>query len=102
MSHKRGKPSLGNCRRNIARVILVHALCWVHAERALRRLPGNTVRQRQNIEEMQQLLWDYYPFVGLKKTCRKLGISFWHFLISRLRGDGQIPPLPEREFDFRF
>ncbi|MDJ0537347.1 MAG: hypothetical protein PX481_01265, partial [Microcystis sp. M53603_WE2] len=34
-------------------------------------------------------------FVGLKKTCRKLGISFWHFLISRLRGDGQIPPLPE-------
>ena len=168
--------------------VLVHALCWVHAERALRRLPGYTVRQRQNIEEMQQLLWDYYrqlqgypenptaenklqleagfdavfgrcylhhaslnqvlmgfrerkaellsvldcpqlplhnneaesdireyvtrrkisggtrseagrrardTFVGLKKTCRKLGISFWHFLISRLRGDGQIPPLPD-------
>lgn len=166
--------------------VLVHALCWVHAERALRRLPGNTARQRQNIEEMQQLLWDYYrqlqgycenptalsktqleqdfdrvfgrcylahgslnqvlrgfrqtkaellsvldcpqmplhnneaesdireyvtrrkisggtrseagrqardTFVGLKKTCRKLGISFWHFLISRLRGDGQVPPL---------
>jgi hypothetical protein len=34
-------------------------------------------------------------FVGLKKTCRKLGISFWHFLISRLRGDGQILPLPD-------
>ena len=33
--------------------------------------------------------------VGLKKTCRKLGISFWQFLISRLRGDGQIPPLPD-------
>lgn len=168
--------------------VLVHALCWVHAERALRRLSGNTSWQRQNIEEMQQLLWDYYrqlqaypenptaenklqleegfdevfgrcylhhaslnqvligfrerkaellsvldcpqlplhnneaesdireyvtrrkisggtrseagrrardTFVGLKKTCRKLGISFWHFLISRLRGDGQIPPLPE-------
>jgi soluble cytochrome b562 len=168
--------------------VLVHALCWVHAERALRRLPGNTARQRQNIEQMQQLLWDYYSqlqnyrdnptseskteleegfdavfgrcylhhdslnqvlkgfrdhkaqllsvldcpqlplhnneaesdireyvtrrkisggtrseagrrardtFVGLKKTCRKLGISFWHFLISRLRGDGQIPPLAE-------
>lgn len=168
--------------------LLVHALCWVHVERALRRLSGYTARQRQNIEEMQQLLWDYYrqlqayrdnptdssqiqlkegfdavfgrcylqdaclnqvlrgfrerkaellavldcpqlplhnneaesdireyvtrrkisggtrseagrrardTFVGLKKTCRKLGISFWHFLISRLRGDGQIPPLPE-------
>ncbi len=166
--------------------VLVHALCWIHAERALRRLPGHTARQRQNIEEIQQLLWDYYrqlseycfnptpllkrgleqdfdrvfgrcylahgslnqvllgfrqtkaellsvldcpqmplhnneaesdireyvtrrkisggtrseagrqardTFVGLKKTCRKLGISFWHFLISRLRGDGQVPPL---------
>ncbi|PZV22224.1 MAG: transposase, partial [Leptolyngbya sp.] len=33
--------------------------------------------------------------VGLKKTCRKLGLSFWQFLMSRLRGDGQIPPLPD-------
>lgn len=168
--------------------VLVHALCWVHAERALRRLQGNTSQQRRNIEDMQQLLWQYYQqlktyqqaptaegkgpleqafdqlfgrcflhhaslntilsqfrahkaellrmldfpqlplhnndgesdireyvtrrkvsggtrseagrrardtFVGLKKTCRKLGISFWHFLMSRLRGDGQIPPLPD-------
>lgn len=168
--------------------VLVHALCWVHAERALRRLQGNTANQRQNIEDMQQGLWQYYQqlkayqqaptaegkepleqafdqlfgrcflhhaslntvlshfrahkaellrmldfpqvplhnngaesdireyvtrrkvsggtrsesgrrardtLVGLKKTCRKLGISFWQFLISRLRGDGQIPPLPD-------
>ena len=168
--------------------VFVHALCWVHAERALRRLQGNTARQRQNIEQMQQLLWEYYQqlktyqqkpsaagkaqleqdfeqlfgrcylhhaslnnvliqfrarkaellrvldypqlplhnnaaesdireyvtrrkvsggtrseagrqardtFVGLKKTCRKLGLSFWNFLLSRLRGDGQIPPLPD-------
>jgi hypothetical protein len=168
--------------------VLVHALCWVHAERALRRLHGNTRQQRHNIEEMQQLLWQYYQqlkayqqaptaaakecleqafeqlfgrcflhhaslntvlsqfrahkaellrmldfpqlplhnndgesdireyvtrrkvsggtrseagrrardtFVGLKKTCRKLGLSFWQFLMSRLRGDGQIPPLPD-------
>ncbi len=168
--------------------MFVHALCWVHAERALRRLPGNTARQRQNIEQMQKLLWEYYQqlkgyqqnpsaagkaqleqdferlfgrcylhhaslnnvliqfrarkaellrvldcpqlplhnnaaesdireyvtrrqvsggtrseagrqardtFVGLKKTCRKLGLSFWNFLLSRLRGDGQIPPLAD-------
>ena len=168
--------------------VFVHGLCWVHAERALRRLSGETSSERQNIEEMQQLLWDYYrqlqdyserpraqskteleigfekvfgrcyfhhdslnqvltgfrerkaellavldcpqlplhnneaesdlreyvtrrkisggtrseagrrardTFVGDQKTCRKLGISFWHFLVSRLRGDGQIPPLPE-------
>jgi hypothetical protein len=29
-------------------------------------------------------------FVGLKKTCRKLGISFWNYLTSRLYGDGQV------------
>jgi hypothetical protein len=34
-------------------------------------------------------------FVGLKKTCRKLGVSFWQYLLSRLRMDKQIPPLPD-------
>ncbi|MCG8363244.1 MAG: transposase [Pseudanabaenales cyanobacterium] len=40
--------------------VLVHALCWIHAERALCRLSGETPQQTQNIEEMQQLLWEYY------------------------------------------
>ena len=168
--------------------LLSHGLCWVHAERGLRRLQGETIEQCQNIESMQEQLWDYYQqlkayrheptielktqldqefdqvfgrcflehsalnmvlaqlrahklellqvldcpqlplhnneaetdireyvtrrkisggsrseagrrardtFVGLKKTCRKLGISFWHFLLSRLRGDGRIPPIPD-------
>ncbi|MGF1499667.1 MAG: transposase, partial [Elainellaceae cyanobacterium] len=34
-------------------------------------------------------------FVGLKKTCRKLGVSFWQYLLCRLRKDRQIPPLPD-------
>jgi Transposase IS66 family len=34
-------------------------------------------------------------FVGLKKTCRKLGVSFWQYLLSRLRGDGAVPLLPD-------
>ena len=168
--------------------ILQHGLCWVHAERSLRRLQGNTSTQRDNIAEIQDLLWSYYrllqqyqqqptdsektklslafdqifgrcylhhatlnivlnqlftrkaelllgldfpqvplhnnaaetdireyvtrrkisggtrsaagrrardTFIGLKKTCRKLGVSFWQFLLSRLRADGQIPPLPD-------
>ena len=33
-------------------------------------------------------------FASLKKTCRKLGVSFWSFLNDRLRGAGQIPALP--------
>lgn len=32
-------------------------------------------------------------FLSLKKTCRKLGISFWEYLIDRLTNAGQIPPL---------
>lgn len=168
--------------------ILQHGLCWVHAERSLRRLQGNTSTHRDNIAEIQDLLWSYYrllqqyqqqptdsektklslafdqifgrcylhhatlnivlnqlftrkaelllgldfpqvplhnnaaetdireyvtrrkisggtrsaagrrardTFIGLKKTCRKLGVSFWQFLLSRLRADGQIPPLPD-------
>ncbi len=40
--------------------ILVPALCWIHIERGIRRLPGNTVLQRQEIEAVQEALWDYY------------------------------------------
>ena len=168
--------------------VLCHGLCWVHAERGLRRLQADTPQQRQNIAETQDLLWQYYrqlqqyqqsptgagktelwqafdqifgrcylhhgslnivltwfrthkgellqvlnypqfplhnneaetdireyvtrrkisggtrsdagrrardTFVGLKKTCRKLGVSFWQYLLSRLRTDRQIPLLPD-------
>ena len=34
-------------------------------------------------------------FLSLKKTCRKLGVSFWQFLKDRLAGAGAIPPLPD-------
>jgi Transposase IS66 family len=168
--------------------VLTHGLCWVHAERSLRRLSPETPEQQQNIAEIQDLLWQFYrqlqqyqqhptcteqrdlsqrfeqvfgrcylhhatlntvlqwftthkaellrvldypafplhnnaaetdireyvtrrkisggtrsdlgrsardTFVGLKKTCRKLGVSFWQFLLSRLRSDHQVPLLPD-------
>jgi hypothetical protein len=34
-------------------------------------------------------------FASLKKTCRKLGISFWDYLGDRIGGHGDIAPLPE-------
>jgi hypothetical protein len=34
-------------------------------------------------------------FTSLKKTCRKLGVSFWEFLVDRITGQHQIPLLPE-------
>ena len=168
--------------------LLVHALCWVHAERAIRTLEGATAHFRQNIEEVQGLIWAYYQelkayqlapteaekerldhrfdeifgrcylhhatlsnvlaqfrnkkqqllrvldapdiplhnneaesdirefvirakisggtrselgrkardtMVGLKKTCRKLGVCFWDYLLSRVRGDQKIASLAE-------
>ena len=33
-------------------------------------------------------------FISLKKTCRKLGISFWDYLNDRLTHAGRIPSLP--------
>jgi len=34
-------------------------------------------------------------FASLKKTCRKLGVSFWKYLKDRLSGQNNIPQLPE-------
>lgn len=168
--------------------LFTHALCWIHAERGLRKLSGSTAEFRDNIETVQTQLWTYYQdlkayrenpheaekirlgqrfddifgtdyphhpclnlalavfrdrkqellrvldfpdlplhnnaaetdireyvtrrkisggtrsdlgrrardtFIGLKKTCRKLGISFWHYLGSRLRDDSSVLSLPD-------
>jgi len=34
-------------------------------------------------------------FASLKKTCRKLGISFWNYLNDRVRGEARIPLLSQ-------
>ena len=34
-------------------------------------------------------------FTSLKKTCRKLGVSFWEYLQDRVRGRNAIRPLHE-------
>jgi len=34
-------------------------------------------------------------FTSLKKTCQKLGVSFWDYLLDRLMGQWDIPPLVE-------
>jgi hypothetical protein len=33
-------------------------------------------------------------FLSLKKTCRKLGVSFWRYLLDRVQDEQAIPPLP--------
>jgi hypothetical protein len=165
--------------------ILIHALCWVHAERAINKLVGYTDQQRRDLELIQDQLWIFYAglkaykkdptpqkkieleadfdklfstktcytslnnvlkriyankaelllvlerpeiplhnnlsesdireyvkkrkisgstrsekgrrsrdtFTSLKKTARKLNISFWEYLLDRLSGRKKIPPL---------
>ena len=34
-------------------------------------------------------------FASLKKTCRKLGVSFWDYLGDRIGQRGAIAPLPD-------
>jgi hypothetical protein len=33
-------------------------------------------------------------FLSVKKTCRKLGVSFWRYLLDRTAGTHAVPPLP--------
>jgi hypothetical protein len=166
--------------------VLLHALCWIHAERLLAKLVGFNDEQRQALEDVRTAVWKLYrdlkrykadpttqakqalkdrfdalcatttcftslnkalqrmhrnkdelllvlerpdlplhnnlsegdirehvkrrkisggtrstdgrrgrdTFSSLKKTCRKLGISFWNYLNDRVRGENRILPLP--------
>jgi hypothetical protein len=168
--------------------ILVHALCWVHAERPLARMIPFNDKHRAAIEQVREQIWELYKalkayraqpdaaakasleqrfdtlveqqtgfpasiggvlkemrehkaellrvlerpevplhnngmesdirgyvkvrkisggtrgeagrrcrdtFTSLKKTCRKLGVSFWAYLRDRVRGLGQVPRLAD-------
>jgi len=167
--------------------VLLHGLCWIHAERTINKLVGFNDEQRKALEASRTQIWDFYQelkayrenpsaeqkpalearfdeifttrtcfvtlnqalkrlhnnkselllvlerpdiplhnntsegdireyvkrrkisggtrselgrrcrdtFASLKKTCRKLGLSFWQFLNDRLCNTGSIAPLPE-------
>lgn len=165
--------------------VLIHALCWIHAERALNKLIAPNEEKRRILEDVRNQVWDLYKdlktyktspnptqkielenrfdaifnqktgyqilnlalkhiyenkaelllvldrpeiplhnnlsendireyvkrrkvsgstrsergrrcrdtFTSLKKTCRKLGISFWDYLIDRLSNANAVPSL---------
>jgi hypothetical protein len=167
--------------------ILVHALCWVHAERPMARMIPFNDKHRAAIEQVREQIWELYKdlkayraqpdeakkaslaarfdalveqqtdfttignvlkemrehkaellrvlerpevplhnngmesdirgyvkvrkisggtrsdagrrcrdtFASLRKTCRKLGVSFWAYLRDRIRGLGQVPRLAD-------
>ena len=166
---------------------LLHALCWLHAERSIRKLVPLSPREQEAIDGVRDAVWKYYQrlrayrqsptprrkaalerdferlfrrqtgfadlnealrrihekrddlllvlehpeiplhnnlsesdirewakkrkisagtrsdlgrrcrdtFVSLKKTCRKLGVSFWRYLQDRIRGVHEILALPD-------
>src|SRR3954470_19388927 len=47
--------------------VLTHALCWVHAERHLRRLVCATAEQRRLVDLQRQLVWWLSPDLKLYK-----------------------------------
>ena len=167
-------------------LLILHALCWVHAERTINKLVGFNDEQREALEQIRTRIWDFYDalkaykvtpsdkkkaalqvqfddifttqtcfatlnaallrlhknkselllvldhpdiplqnnlserdireyvkkrkisgstrsergrrcrdtFASLKKTCRKLGVSFWSYLKDRISGQDSISPLP--------
>lgn len=166
---------------------LLHALCWIHAERSIRKLVPLNPRQQQAIDDARDAVWKYYQrlrayresptprrkeglardfdrifqqrtgfpelnealrrihakradlllvlerpeiplhnnlsesdirewakkrkisagtrselgrrcrdtFISLKKTCRKLGVSFLRYLQARIGGTDEVLPLPD-------
>lgn len=48
--------------------VLLHALCWIHAERAINKLVGFNDAQREALEQIRARIWDFY---GELKTYKK-------------------------------
>ncbi|HAM49505.1 MAG TPA: transposase, partial [Nitrospiraceae bacterium] len=40
--------------------VLLHALCWIHAERIIHRLVGFSDRQKETLEEIRGRIWELY------------------------------------------
>jgi hypothetical protein len=182
-----GQPLLSDDAGQFKILGLLHALCWLHAERSIRKLVPLSPREQEAIDGVRDAVWKYYQrlrayretptpqrkaalerdferlfrqrtgfadlnealrrihekrddlllvlerpeiplhnnlsesdirewakrrkisagtrselgrrcrdtFVSLKKTCRKLGVSFWRYLQDRIRGAHEILALPE-------
>jgi len=53
--------------------VLLHALCWIHAERAINNLVGFNDAQREALEQIRTRIWDFYSELKLYKQepCEK-------------------------------
>ena len=50
-------------------LIMLHALCWIHAERLLAKLVGFNENQKKDLARVRGQLWDLYQILKLFKQC---------------------------------
>jgi len=102
-------------------LLLAHALCWIHAERIINKLVGFNDDQRDSHpstplhnngcetdvreavtkrkvsggtqSDLGRRARD--TFLSLKRSCRKLGVSFWRYLNDRNSAARNIPVLSQ-------
>lgn len=59
--------------------VLLHALCWIHAERTIGKLVGFTDTQRAALEDARTRIWDFYQMLKKYKEApdeeKKTGIE---------------------------
>jgi hypothetical protein len=41
----------------------IHALCWIHAERAIRKLISNSSEEAEEIDGLRDQIWEYYQLL---------------------------------------
>jgi hypothetical protein len=69
--------------------VLVHALCWIHAERPLARLVPHNEKHRQAIEQVRASIWDLYAGLTAYRqapspaACATLGTQFDELVAAR-------------------
>ena len=47
--------------------VLLHALCWIHAERSINKLVGFNDSQRNALEEIRTRIWEFYGELKIYK-----------------------------------
>jgi len=83
--------------------VLVHAACWLHAERPLARMIPYSDKHQAAIAKVRGQIWELYQ--DLKKYRQRpepsrrpdleARFDFWAYLQDRVRGVGQIPRLAD-------
>jgi hypothetical protein len=49
--------------------VLIHILCWIHAERTIQKLVGFSDEQRAALEAKRSEIWDFYADLKAYKQC---------------------------------